>query len=164
MDPKQCVYAIIVLQSFCNLCYAIFAMQSLLCRKNWKTIDGPFFSSDCKKCCWKYWKYHWCSFVFAAKVVENIMKPAPFDILYWEAWKQVVVLFLCIQSARIHYKAIAFGNMLMNMLKPYRCSLFVWARIAKTIYNLWCLQYVAETVEKQVVFFLFVWAQIAKTV
>merc|ERR1711952_603239 len=74
--PNSLFNAIIVLQSFCNLCYASFAF---LC----------FLSSDCKKhyktCAFcnillKMLENHLFSLVSASRVLENLVKPVLFAI------------------------------------------------------------------------------------
>ena len=93
-------YAIVAMQSLlCNLCYAIFAMQSLLCNLCYAIFAFLcFLSSDCKKhyktCAFcnillKMLKNHWFSLVFASRVLENLIKPVLFAIFCWKCWKTI---------------------------------------------------------------------------
>ena len=82
-------YAIVAMQSLlCNLCYAIFAMQSLLCNLCYAIFAFLcFLSSDCKKhyktCAFctillKILKNHWFSLVFWAPIAKKPYKTCAF--------------------------------------------------------------------------------------
>ena len=67
-------YAIVAMQSLlCNLCYAIFAMQSLLCNLCYATFAMQSL----------------LSFVFWAQIAKNNIKPVLFVIFCWKCWKTI---------------------------------------------------------------------------
>ena len=90
-------YAIVAMQSLlCNLCYAIFAMQSLLCNL--------------------------CYAIF-------VMQPLLCNLCY------AIFAFLCFlhSDCKKHYKTCAFCNSLLKMLKNHWFSLVFGTQIAKNI-------------------------------
>ena len=108
VDPKQWIYAIIVLQPFCNLYCAIFAMLCFFLQHFADNIEKQsvflgFLSTYCKK-------YKTC--VFLQHFVESTEKP-------------LVPLYFFALGVQKHHKTCAFCITLLNMLENVGFPLFL---------------------------------------
>ena len=111
--------AIFALQSFamqpllfCNLCYAIFAMQSLLCN-----LCYAIFAFLC----------------FLTQSAENTVKPLLFAIFCWKYWKTVGFPWFCTQIAKDITKPVLFAIFCCKCWQTFGFPLFFALILQKTL-------------------------------